>query len=88
MDVQLKTSVDGVYALGDNAQYASTGDRTLPYVMPLMNAAKVLGAARVGRLSISAHARAYNPLPRQGTPTAESARGRFPRRRITCPSPR
>lgn len=44
VDAQLRTSAPDVFAIGDNAQYASAGDRTLPYVMPIMAAAKVLGA--------------------------------------------
>lgn len=46
---QLQTSVPGVYALGDAAQYASAGERTLPYVMPLMAAARTLGAVLAGQ---------------------------------------
>ena len=38
----LATSDPHIYALGDAAQYASAGGRTLPYVMPIMNAARVL----------------------------------------------
>ena len=48
VDAQLQTSVPRVFALGDCAQYASAGQRTLPYVMPIMNAAKVLGATLAG----------------------------------------
>lgn len=45
---KLQTSVPNVYALGDCAQYASAGERTLPYVMPIMNAAKALAATLAG----------------------------------------
>lgn len=34
--------------MGDCAQYASAGGRTLPYVMPIMNAAKALAATLTG----------------------------------------
>ena len=44
----LQTSVAKVYALGDCAQYASAGARTLPYVMPIMNAARALAATLAG----------------------------------------
>ena len=42
VDARLQSSAPGVYALGDCAQYASAGQRTLPYVMPIMHAAKAL----------------------------------------------
>jgi rubredoxin---NAD+ reductase len=47
VDAQLQTSAEHVYALGDAAQYASLSlggsvARGLPYVMPIMNASKVL----------------------------------------------
>jgi rubredoxin-NAD+ reductase len=45
---QLQTSAPGVYALGDCAQYASAGQRTLPYVMPIMSAARALAATLAG----------------------------------------
>jgi len=48
VDDHLKTSAAHVYALGDCAQYASAGRRTLPYVMPIMNAAKALAATLAG----------------------------------------
>ena len=48
VDAQLQTSVAHVYALGDCAQYASAGQRTLPYVMPIMQAAKALAATLAG----------------------------------------
>jgi rubredoxin-NAD+ reductase len=48
VDRYLQTSAERVYALGDAAQYASAGQRTLPYVMPLMNAAKALAATLNG----------------------------------------
>ncbi len=42
VDTALQTSAPDVYALGDSAQYASAGNTTLPYVMPIMNAARAL----------------------------------------------
>lgn len=48
VDALLQTSATDVYALGDCAQYASAGQRTLPYVMPIMNAAKALAATLTG----------------------------------------
>lgn len=48
VDGLLKTSADAVYALGDCAQYASAGQRTLPYVMPIMSAARALAATLAG----------------------------------------
>jgi len=48
VDTRLQSSVAGVYALGDCAQYASAGQRTLPYVMPIMHAAKALAATLAG----------------------------------------
>jgi rubredoxin---NAD+ reductase len=48
VDAQLQTSAPQVFALGDCAQYASAGQRTLPYVMPIMNAAKALAATLNG----------------------------------------
>ena len=48
VDTLLQTSVEAVYALGDCAQYASAGQRTLPYVMPIMNAARALAATLAG----------------------------------------
>jgi rubredoxin-NAD+ reductase len=48
VDDMLQTSAPGVYALGDCAQYASAGQRPLPYVMPIMNAAKALAATLAG----------------------------------------
>ena len=44
----LQTSAPYVFALGDCAQYASAGARTLPYVMPIMNAARALAATLTG----------------------------------------
>jgi rubredoxin-NAD+ reductase len=44
----LETSAAGVYALGDCAQYQSAGQRTLPYVMPVMTAARALAATLAG----------------------------------------
>ncbi len=48
VDAHLQTSAPHVYALGDCAQYASAGARVLPYVMPIMNAAKTLAANLAG----------------------------------------
>ena len=48
VNAQLQTSNPHVYALGDVAQYASAGNRTLPYVMPIMSAARALGATLGG----------------------------------------
>jgi rubredoxin-NAD+ reductase len=48
VDRFLQTSTAGVYALGDGAQYASAGQRTLPYVLPIMNAARALAATLTG----------------------------------------
>ncbi len=46
VNAALQTSAPHVYALGDNTQYASDSlgglSRTLPYVMPIMNAARAL----------------------------------------------
>ncbi len=49
VDAYLQTSAARVYALGDCAQYASAGARVLPYVMPIMNAAKALAATLAGQ---------------------------------------
>ena len=49
VDAHLQTSAPHVYALGDCAQYASAGARVLPYVMPIMNAAKTLAANLAGQ---------------------------------------
>lgn len=48
VNASLQTSAPHVYALGDGAQYASAGSRTLPYVMPIMQAAKALAATLAG----------------------------------------
>lgn len=51
VNAQLQTSAPHVYALGDNTQYAlaSAGlSRTLPYVMPIMAAAKALAHTLTG----------------------------------------
>lgn len=48
VDAHLQTSAPNIYALGDCAQYASAGGRTLPYVMPIMTAAKALAATLAG----------------------------------------
>ena len=44
----LQTNGPHVYALGDVAQYASANNRLLPYVMPIMTAARALGATLAG----------------------------------------
>jgi rubredoxin---NAD+ reductase len=49
VDAHLQTSAEHVFALGDCAQYAVAGQRTLPYVMPIMNAARTLAATLVGK---------------------------------------
>ena len=48
VDAELQTSAHQVFALGDCAQYASAQQRTLPYVMPIMNAARALAATLTG----------------------------------------
>ncbi|MEY4882217.1 MAG: hypothetical protein RIS34_71 [Pseudomonadota bacterium] len=48
VDAALQTSAPHIYALGDSAQYASAGSRTLPYVMPIMSAARALAATLAG----------------------------------------
>jgi rubredoxin-NAD+ reductase len=51
VNAQLQTSASHVYALGDNTQYdsASAGvSRTMPYVMPIMAAAKALAQTLAG----------------------------------------
>jgi rubredoxin---NAD+ reductase len=48
VDALLQTSAPDVYALGDSAQYASATHRTLPYVMPIMSAARALAATLAG----------------------------------------
>ncbi len=48
VDATLQTSAPHVYALGDSAQYASAGNTTLPYVMPIMNAARALAQTLSG----------------------------------------
>ncbi len=48
VDAHLQTSAPDVYALGDCAQYSAAGGRTLPYVMPIMNAARALAASLAG----------------------------------------
>jgi rubredoxin---NAD+ reductase len=49
VDAALQTSAPHVYALGDSAQYASAGNTTLPYVMPIMNAARALAQTLAGK---------------------------------------
>ncbi len=49
VDTALQTSAPNLYALGDSAQYASSGNTTLPYVMPIMNAARALAQTLAGK---------------------------------------
>jgi len=56
VDATLQTSITNIYALGDNTQYASetlggSASRTMPYVMPIMNAAKALAQTLNGTLT-------------------------------------
>ena len=46
VDERLQTSAPHIYALGDAVQYA--GGRVMPYVMPIMNAAKALAQTLSG----------------------------------------
>ena len=48
VDAALQTSAANIFALGDGVQYASAGHRSLPYVMPIMAAAKALAATLAG----------------------------------------
>jgi rubredoxin-NAD+ reductase len=57
VDDTLQTSAQHIFALGDGAQYARgqwasgaalTGGRSMPYVMPIMSAAKALAATLAG----------------------------------------
>lgn len=58
VDARLQTSAPHIYALGDGAQYAAglwgeaealvSGGRTMPYVMPIMSAARALAATLAG----------------------------------------
>jgi rubredoxin---NAD+ reductase len=48
VDGYLQTSAADVYALGDVAQYVTAGNRVLPFVMPVLQAAKTLGATLAG----------------------------------------
>jgi len=50
VDARLQTSAPNVYALGDAAQYEN--GRTLPYVMPIMHAAKALAATLAGQPTV------------------------------------
>lgn len=49
VDTCLRTSAPEVYALGDCAQYEAAGQRTLPFILPIMNAAKALAANLAGQ---------------------------------------
>ncbi len=51
VNAQLQTSAPHVYALGDNTQYASESagvSRTMPYVMPIMAAARAMAQTLAG----------------------------------------
>lgn len=48
VNTRLESSAADIYALGDCAQYESAGQRTLPYVMPVMTAARALAATLAG----------------------------------------
>jgi rubredoxin-NAD+ reductase len=54
VDMRLQTSAAHVYALGDCAQYDAADRRTLPYVMPIMQAAKALAATLAGNPTLVA----------------------------------
>lgn len=45
VDTFMRTGDQNIYALGDSTQY---GERGMPYVMPIMHAAKALGATLAG----------------------------------------
>jgi rubredoxin-NAD+ reductase len=58
VDALLQTSAEHIFALGDSAQYAQgqwasgaalSGGRTMPYVMPIMSAARALAATLGGK---------------------------------------
>lgn len=49
VDAWLRTSDPHIFALGDSAQYASAGERVLPYVQPILVAARALGATLAGQ---------------------------------------
>lgn len=50
VDARLRTSDPAIHALGDGAQYrVGPTDRPLPYVLPLLQAAKVLAAQLAGQ---------------------------------------
>lgn len=49
VDTALQTSAPKVYALGDAAQYASVGNVTLPFVLPIMHAARALAGTLAGQ---------------------------------------
>ena len=52
VDHSLQTSQPGIYALGDAVQYASADQRALPFVMPIMHAAKTLAAVLTGQPAV------------------------------------
>jgi rubredoxin-NAD+ reductase len=47
-DALLQTNVADVYSVGDGTAYASAQGRTLPYVMPIMQAARTLASVLAG----------------------------------------
>ena len=49
VDAALQTNAPHIYALGDAVQYASAGNVTLPFVMPIMNAARALALTLTGK---------------------------------------
>jgi len=49
VDAHLRTSTPNIHALGDSAQYGGRNGRTLPYVMPIMHAARALAATLAGQ---------------------------------------
>ena len=71
----LATSDPHIFALGDAAQYASAGSRTLPYVMPIMHAARVLAKNLASALAAAA------------APSAEAGRLVFPLMPVAIKTP-
>lgn len=56
VDAHGRTSADGVFALGDCAEYATPqGNATLPYVAPLLAAARAIAATISGKPTPIAH---------------------------------
>lgn len=48
VDRQLRTSARDIFALGDAVQYASAANRALPFVLPIMSAARTLAQTLAG----------------------------------------